>query len=148
MAFSEKFKELLHLFLGREGAGPKTPFSNLAYIGDSLLDLYIRLYLLETFPGEGVEELHRRSVKYSNPHKEKAFLDRIYADLLPEEKQVVDQARRRLRRMPSHIHLLDYPQALALESLLGYLFLEKQYLRMMEIMEWLLEGTKPLEKGS
>lgn len=147
MTFTTRFKELLQLFLGSREVDEQTPFSSLAYLGDAILDLYVRFYLLETCPGEGVEKLQKRGIQFSNPHREKVFLDRMYPELQPRERQVVDKARNRFHRIPSHIHLMDYPKALALESLLGYLFLEKEYSRLMEIMERLIQEVKPLEKG-
>lgn len=143
MSLSTRFKDIIiSLFAGKEKMDEGISISSLAYIGDSLFDLYIRLYLLEEYPGLSVEFLHRRSVQYSNPNSQHLVLARLFKELPPEEKRVVERARRDLKRVPSHIHLLDYQSATALESLLGYLFLKKDFQRLLLLLSKIIQETK------
>lgn len=147
MAFSAKFREMIYsLFAGKEEIGKEASFSALAYMGDSLFDLYIRLYILESYPGVAVDRLHRLSAQYSNSHSQRLALEKIHSDLRPEEKRLVERAKQELKKVPSHIHLLDYHSSSALESLLGYLFLKKDFQRLLVLFDRIIQETRIYEK--
>lgn len=148
MVFSRTFHDLLqYLFSGKRELEKDISSSSQAYIGDSLFDLYIRLYLLEHYPGKGVEFLHQKSIQYSNSNSQRLLLEKIYQDLPKEEKRIVDRTRKSLKNVPSQIHLLDYQVSTALESLLGYLFLKKDFQRLLYLLEAMMTETKTYEKG-
>lgn len=148
MLFSRRFKELLYtLFLGREKVDGDCSIPSLAYMGDVILDLYIRLYLLEKYPEAEVALLHRKSVQYSNSNSQRLVLEKIYRGLPVEERRLVDKARKDLKRVPSPIHLLDFQVSTALESLLGSLFMKKKFERLMELLDTIIQETKNYEEG-
>lgn len=149
MGFSKRFFHLLKgLFSGERELLQGVSSRNLSYLGDSLLDLFLRHYLVEKYPRLETTKLHRLSVQYTNPNSQGKIIEMIYGDLLPLEKKVVEQSKRDFKRIPSPIHSMDFQSSSALESLLGYLFLEGDYQRLMEILMRIIEETKFYEMGS
>jgi ribonuclease III family protein len=102
----------------------------LAYIGDSVYELYIRSYLLKD---ENLTSysLHKRAVKYVSAKSQAVILARICAILDEDEKNIVRRAKnQKTLSLPKNALLEDYKQATAFEALIGYLYLKKDYERL------------------
>ena len=106
----------------------------LAFIGDTVYDLFVRTDVLES-ADENVRELHRHAVKRVNAGAQARAFDRIEAELDEEEKDVARRGRNAHSRPPKNQDPGDYSRATALEALLGYLYLAGRQDRIAELTE-------------
>ena len=105
----------------------------LAYLGDTLYDLYVRERLVRE--GGRVDDLHRAAVRYVRASAQSAALERIEPMLTEEEAGVVRRARNARQTPPRNADIHDYHRATALEALLGALYLSGETERLRELME-------------
>jgi ribonuclease III family protein len=111
----------------------------LAYIGDSVYELYIRSYLLKDANLTSYM-LHRSAVKYVSAKNQAKILDRLIDKLFEDELNIVRRARnQKTVSLPKNALPEDYKQATALEALVGYLYLKKDYQRMQELLKIAVE---------
>lgn len=104
----------------------------LAYLGDTVYDLYVRSELMGS--GEKVREIHKKAVSRVNAHAQSEALGRIEGMLKEEERDVVRRARNARQSPPKNADAAEYHRATALEALIGYLMLTEQTERLDEIM--------------
>ena len=106
-----------------------------AYVGDSVFELYIRNYLVQT-TNLKPHKLHIQAIKYVKAKAQREILDKIKDTLTKEEQEIV----RRTRNTENH-HVAknanpdDYMYATAFEGLIGYLYLTEQKERLGEILK-------------
>ena len=95
----------------------------LAYVGDSVFDLYVRGLL--TVQGIRTADMHRRAVASVNARAQAASLELLLPLLTQEEAAVVRRGRNVHvhHGAPKGVSHQEYSSATALEALLGYLFL-------------------------
>lgn len=103
---------------------------NLAYIGDSVFDLYVRTALVTSCAGNtGV--LHIKSSGVVNARAQAAFAHGIIEELSERERNVFMRGRNaKSATVPKNMSVADYRYATAAEALIGYLFLSGQEERM------------------
>lgn len=113
----------------------------LAYLGDSIYEIYIRKYLLE----QGiikVKDLQTAAVKYVSA-KGQAYYLKNWLDknlLTKQELDIVYRARNHKgNRHPKNTDIITYKHATALEALIGYWYLEKNFYRLGQMMKRILE---------
>ena len=104
----------------------------LAYLGDTLWDLFVREKLVRT--GGRMKDLHRMAVSQVRCSAQSQALARIEEILTEEEQAVVRRARNAHQTPPRHADPAEYCRATALEALFGYLYLNGQTIRMHELM--------------
>ena len=104
----------------------------LAYLGDSLYDLYVRERLIAR--GGRVKELHRRAISLVCAHAQSEALARVQDMLSDAEKDVVRRARNAHQNPPRNADPGEYHHATALEALIGWLYVTGQRDRMNEIL--------------
>lgn len=107
----------------------------LAYIGDSVYELFIRAKLI----GEGntsVSNLHKRAIGYV---KAKAQSDAVKAlmDKLSEDELWVFKRGRNAKSatVPKNADMSEYHHATGFEALVGYLYVSGQNSRLYELLE-------------
>lgn len=106
----------------------------LAYIGDSVFDIYVRGKL--TLLGIRTGDMHRRAVAAVNAHAQASSLEALDPLLTEEEAAVVRRGRNVHvhHAAPKGVSHQEYSSATALEALLGYLFLTGQTERLNELL--------------
>ena len=117
----------------------------LAYIGDTVFDLYVRTSLV--LQGKGnAGTLHRMSVGLVNARSQ-AQLARRVADRLDEDAKDIFMRGRNAKSatVPKNMSVADYRQATALEAVLGYLYLTGRTAKIEEIMKEALDADHPIE---
>jgi ribonuclease III family protein len=93
----------------------------LAYLGDSVYELYIRTqYLL---PPTRIRDYHQQVVSCVRAETQAAFVKTLMPHLSPEEIRIVKQGRNAATGHPKRLSLEIYRYATALETLIGYLYL-------------------------
>ncbi len=97
----------------------------LAYLGDSVYENYIRLFLI----GKGivkVNDLQKEAVKYVSAKSQSTILDQIFIDdyFFEEELNIIKRARNNKNtRHPKNTDIMTYKKATSFEALVGYLYL-------------------------
>ena len=104
----------------------------LAYLGDTLYDLYVREHLIAR--GGRVRALHREAIRLVCAHAQSEALGRIEAGLTEAEADVVRRARNARQTPSKNADAGEYHRATALEALVGYLYVTGQRDRMNEIL--------------
>ena len=116
----------------------------LAYIGDTLHDLFVRSLLLSRRLNAGA--MHRQAIRMVSAGAQAAMLSAIAGELLPEEADAVRRGRNAQAKhaAPKHADPADYAHATGLETLWGYLYVTGRTDRLNELMTQALSRTEEL----
>lgn len=111
----------------------------LAFLGDSVYELYIRKYLISKNI-EKVNELQRESINYVSAKNQAKFLKEMFDNnfLSDEEIDIIKRARNHKSHASKTTDIITYKHATALEALIGYHYLENNNERVKEIMSFIL----------
>lgn len=114
----------------------------MAYVGDTVHDLYVRSMLLSR--GMAVGKMHRQAVRMVSAGAQARMLERIEPELTQEEADIARRGRNSQAKhaAPRHADPADYAHATALEALWGYLYLSGQTARLDELMKLALTRTE------
>ncbi|HHY22854.1 MAG TPA: Mini-ribonuclease 3 [Clostridiaceae bacterium] len=111
----------------------------LAYLGDAVYELFIRTLVLS----EGnapVCKLHKLSTGYVKAEAQSATIHKILESLTPDEQDVVRRGRNaKPGTVPKNADIVEYKYATGFETLLGYLYLNQDYTRMMQILKMCIQ---------
>ena len=119
---------------GVDGHGRLPGSLELAYIGDSVFDVYVRGCL--TLKGIRAGDMHHRAVASVNAHAQAETLETLLPLLTSAEEAVVRRGRNTHvhHAAPKGVSHQEYASATALEALIGYLFLTGQAERLNELL--------------
>lgn len=110
----------------------------LAYIGDSVFEVYVRTKVVN----DGMlktNKLHRLATEYVKAKAQAEALIRISEKLTEDELNVVRRGKNaNSNTIPKNADVADYKKATALEALIGYLFLSDKIERLNEIIDLIL----------
>ncbi|MBR3198530.1 MAG: Mini-ribonuclease 3 [Bacilli bacterium] len=111
---------------------------SLAYLGDAVYELYIRLYLLNS--NKKVNDLQKESINYVSAKAQSKFLDNMINNnfLTEEEIEIIKRARNHKSHPSKSVDIITYKKATGLEALIGYLKLTKNEDRINEIMKYIV----------
>ena len=124
------------------------PALTLAYLGDTVYDLYVRTYLAETLHLK-VHALHLEAAKIVCAKGQALALRRIEAALTDEEQAAYRRGRNaHSGTVPKHADVRDYRVATGLEALLGHLYVKGEDARIGELMRLALQSTEEPGKES
>ena len=114
----------------------------MAYVGDTVHDLYVRSMLLSR--GMAVGKMHRQAVRMVSAGAQARMLERLEPELTQEEADIARRGRNSQAKhaAPRHADPADYAHATALEALWGYLYLSGQTQRLDELMKLALTRTE------
>lgn len=113
----------------------------LAYMGDAVLEIYVRHHLLKqgmTKPND----LHKHSSRYVSAKVQASMLFALEEqDFFTEEEKAVLRRGRNAKSgtVPKNTDVQTYRYSTAFEAVIGYLFLEKKEARLEEIINKALE---------
>ena len=114
----------------------------LAYLGDSVYELYVRKYLVSINIGK-VNDLQKEAVKYVSARAQESFLLKMINEnyLSDEEKDIVRRAKNhKNNHKPKYSSIITYKNATGLESLIGYLYLNNKNDRINDIMDYIMRS--------
>lgn len=116
----------------------------LAQIGDTVCDLYARIYLNDQF-ARSPHELHLAASRFVCAAGQAAAYRRMEPRLTEDEAAVYRRGRNaHSGTMPKNASAADYHTATGLEALVGWLFLSGADERLGELMSvYFQPGTKP-----
>ena len=116
----------------------------LAYVGDTLHDLYVRSMLVAKKMSVGA--MHRQAVKMVSAAAQAAMLTAIEDELTEQEADMTRRGRNAQAKhaAPKHADPADYAHATGLEALWGYLYVTGQTQRLDELITLAIARTEEL----
>jgi len=107
----------------------------LAYIGDIVYEVYIRTMLVGRF-NISAHKLHVKAINYVSATAQAEITRNIISRLTEEEQIVLKRGRNaKSSTIPKNASMIDYKYATGFESLIGFLYLKKNFIRLNQIIE-------------
>ncbi|MBE9065355.1 Mini-ribonuclease 3 [Leptolyngbya cf. ectocarpi LEGE 11479] len=104
---------------------------SLAYIGDAVFELYIRMKFL--WPPQRIQQFHQQVVSQVKAEQQADYLSQLMSYLEPAEADIVRRGRNATSKSPKRLSAKIYRQATAFETLVGYLYITNQS-RLLELL--------------
>ena len=134
------------LFQMREvDAGEYSPLT-FVYIGDSIYDLVIKSLVINK-GNKQVKNLHRETSSYVQA-KTQSLMMRTMQEYLTEEEHAIYKRGRNAKSVSpaKNQSVTDYRRATGFEALMGYLYLKKEWKRMLDLIKIGLDSLEPNQK--
>ena len=114
----------------------------LAYIGDSIYDLIIKSLVINQ-GNKQVNKLHQETSGFVQA-KTQSLMMRTMQEYLTEEEHAVYKRGRNAKSISpaKNQSITDYRRATGFEALLGYLYLKKEWQRMLDLVKIGLDSIK------
>lgn len=107
----------------------------LAYIGDAVYDLVIRTLVVNK-GNQQVQKLHRETVTMVQASAQARMITALNDRLTEEEHAVYKRGRNAKSVSPARNQSVsDYHKATGFEALMGYLYLKREWKRMLELIK-------------
>lgn len=121
----------------------------LAYIGDSIYEVYIRDYLIKQNIVK-VKELQKESIKYVSAKSQAKYLKYMLDNHFfnDEEEDIIKRARNHKSRSSKSTDIITYKHSTAFEALIGYLYYKNDRKRIEEIINYIKDVSKDEEINS
>lgn len=117
----------------------------LAYIGDSIYDLIIKSLVINQ-GNRQVNKLHKETSMYVQASTQSLMMRAMQEELTEEEYAVYKRGRNAKSVSPAkNQSITDYRRATGFEALLGYLYLKKEWKRMLDLVKIGLDSLKEKE---
>ena len=117
----------------------------LAYIGDSIYDLIIKSLVINQ-GNRQVNKLHKETSMYVQASTQSLMMRAMQEELTEEEHAVYKRGRNAKSVSPAkNQSITDYRRATGFEALLGYLYLKKEWKRMLDLVKIGLDSLKEEE---
>ena len=135
MEESIKIEEAIAKALKLEAVDPRT-YSPLvlAYIGDAVYELLIRTKVINHGSMQ-VNKMHKKSASLVKAETQANIIKAIQDDLTEEELAVYKRGRNaKSATTAKHATMMDYRMATGFEALVGYLYLQAQRDRLLDLI--------------
>lgn len=112
----------------------------LAYLGDAIYELLVRRKLVEDKYNK-VNDLQKECTKFVSANGQSKFVRRLIDKNILNEVEIEVYKRGRNTKVNSHpknTSIIIYKEATGLECLFGYLYINKNYERMKELIDILM----------
>lgn len=107
----------------------------LAYIGDAVYEMYVRT-LIVSEGNAPVNKIHKKAVKFVKAKAQADMVHKLMDILEPDELDFVRRGRNaKSGNIPKNADVTEYRYATGFETLLGYLYMKKDYIRLQEILK-------------
>lgn len=128
--------ELCGIVMDERTAFQVAPLS-LAYVGDTVFDLYVRTWLVREKAGD-VGKMHKIASSIVNAAAQAKYAHEILPQLTEQEKDIFMRGRNaKTNTTPKNMSAADYHYATALEAVVGFLYLRGQIGRIQELLRGL-----------
>lgn len=108
----------------------------LAYIGDSIYEVYVRTRVIAENPDMPAYKLHKQAIRYVKAQAQSNSIVELEDELTDDELAVYKRGRNaKSATIPKNADLIDYRRATGFEALIGYLYIKKEHDRLDFIME-------------
>ncbi|MCI8364902.1 MAG: ribonuclease III [Eubacterium sp.] len=106
----------------------------LAYLGDAVFEIIIRTIIVEKKSG-AVKSLHRQSSDLVNAKAQSELMSRIMSALTEQEISIFKRGRNaKSHSVAKNADIHDYRTATGFEALIGYLYLNGEMERLLELI--------------
>lgn len=120
----------------------------LAYIGDTLYDLYVRTRLISENENMLAHKLHVQAIKFVKAHGQSEAVKYIEPILTDQELSAYKRGRNtKSFTVPKNADVGEYRRATGFEALLGWLYVSKEQQRLEEIMKLAYDATEQEENN-
>lgn len=112
----------------------------LAYLGDSIYEVYIRTYLINKGISK-MKDFQTEAIKFVSAKNQTIFLNEMIEKrfLSDKELEIVYRARNhKSNHKPKNTDIITYKYSTGFEALIGYLYINKDEQRLNEIMDFIL----------
>ncbi|MDD3360617.1 MAG: ribonuclease III domain-containing protein [Hespellia sp.] len=118
----------------------------LAYIGDCIYDLIIKTINV-SHGNKQVQKLHKETSALVQASAQSLMMRKMQEELTEEEHAVYKRGRNAKSVSPAkNQSITDYRRATGFEALLGYLYLKKEWKRMIDLVKIGLDSLEDGEK--
>lgn len=104
----------------------------LAYVGDAVFELYIRLKLVGKT--SKMQELHQQAVSYVKAEAQSDILSQWEEVLTEDEQSLLRRGRNAKGNVPRNTEVITYRRSTGFETLIGYLYLARKTDRLQELL--------------
>lgn len=119
----------------------------LAYIGDSIYDLIIKTLVINE-GNKQVKKLHKETSSMVQASAQSEMMRTLQPLLTEEEHAVYKRGRNAKSVSPAkNQSVTDYRRATGFEALMGWLYLRKEYKRMLDLIKTGLMGLNEKQEG-
>lgn len=120
----------------------------LAYIGDGIHEIFVRTYVVTKYKGS-INKLNQRVVKMIKATAQAAALRELQSFLTEEELAVVKRGRnQKSLTVPKNTSVGEYRLATGFEALLGWLFLNGEKERLIQVVAEAIRLSEMENKAS
>lgn len=114
----------------------------LAYIGDSIYDLVIKSLVMNE-GNRQVQKLHQRTSSFVQAKTQSRMMRQMQQHLSEEEHSIYKRGRNAKSVSPAkNQSVTDYRRATGFEALLGYLYLKKDWKRLLDLVKLGLDSLE------
>lgn len=111
----------------------------LAFIGDSVYNVYIRTYLASVSNVQ-TGKLHVKSIKYVRARGQAKTVDKLMDSLSEEEINIYKRGRNtNIHTVSKNVDVVEYKKSTGFEALIGYLYITKNTKRLEEIVKFSID---------
>ena len=111
---------------------------SMAYLGDAIYELYVRMHLINTIKKVG--ELQKEATNYVSAKSQSKYLDQMLKEnfLTKEEIEIVKRARNHKSHASKSTDIITYKKSTGLEALIGYLKIKGNEKIIKKIMNYIV----------
>ncbi len=111
----------------------------LAFIGDSVYNVYIRTYLASVSNLQ-TGKLHIKSIKYVSARGQAKTIDKLMDSLSEEEINIYKRGRNtNIHTVSKNVDVVEYKKSTGFEALIGYLYITQNTKRLEEIVKFSID---------
>lgn len=106
----------------------------LAYVGDSVYELFVRGMIAQNIAGN-VHKLHTKATEYARSESQADVIKHIFDELTESERDIVRRGRNvSSGYVPKNASVTEYRYATGFEALLGHLYLNREFDRLDRVL--------------
>ncbi|MFA9376275.1 MAG: Mini-ribonuclease 3 [Lachnotalea sp.] len=114
----------------------------LAYIGDGIYDMIIRTIVVAKGNSQP-NKLHKRTSQLVKASAQSAMIELILDELTEEEQKIYKRGRNaKSATVAKNATMVDYRRATGFEALMGYLYLQGQLKRIVDLIKSALDKSE------
>lgn len=111
----------------------------LAFVGDSVYEMFIRTYLVNNNREMSAHKLHLKAISFVKAHSQCLLMMKLENILSDEELSVYKRGRNaKSATVPKNADVQEYRVATGFEALIGFLYLTNQLDRLNELMNLII----------
>ncbi len=118
--------------------------NTLAYVGDAVMSLQVRNYLVGVKNIQKPKQFQKESVEFVSARAQAKFLQHMFTDEILSEDEIIVVKRGRNAKSDSvakNASITTYRLATGLEALWGHLYLSEQHVRLEQLWQYIIKKS-------